>query len=193
LCRSSLVVCRRQNLITDVEGHSLSASIPCRTLPGIHAHARRQRKSLPFFYNIIITLLQYLYDGRLHVSYTHRSRIGRLFPCLQQYKRVTKYADIRMPWRRVRKADGSVQGVDERQLVEAAQAVTTRAARTRPARRAGGGARRACREGSVWWDSRRAVTPHDPRACEGHAGMPWRTTEARGVVTGHTLPKEGHP
>jgi hypothetical protein len=29
-----------------------------------------------------------------------------------------------MPWRRVRKADGTVQGVDERPLVEAAQAAT---------------------------------------------------------------------
>ena len=29
-----------------------------------------------------------------------------------------------MPWRRVRKAAGTVQGVDVRQVVEAAQAVT---------------------------------------------------------------------
>jgi alkylated DNA nucleotide flippase Atl1 len=45
-------------------------------------------------------------------------------PCLQQYKRVTKYEDTSMPWRRVRKADGTVQGVDERPLVEEAQAAT---------------------------------------------------------------------
>ena len=50
--------------------------------------------------------------------------IGRLLPCLQQYKRVTKYEDTSMPGRRVRKADGTVQGVDERPLVEAAQAAT---------------------------------------------------------------------
>ena len=167
MCRSSLVVCRRQNLITDVEGHCLSASIPCRTLPGIHAHARRQRKSLPFFYNIIITLLQYLYDGRLHVSYTHRSRIGRLFPCLQQYKRVTKYAGTRMPWRRVRKADGSVQGVVERQLVEAAQAVAVPRVPRAPDRRDG-----------------RAVEPEglaERAACRGTAGVPSPPTTLRRV------------
>ncbi|HEY5864468.1 MAG TPA: hypothetical protein VI542_02790 [Candidatus Tectomicrobia bacterium] len=45
-------------------------------------------------------------------------------PCLQPYKRVTKYEDTSIPWRRVRKADGTVQGVDERPLVEAAQAAT---------------------------------------------------------------------
>ena len=56
--------------------------------------------------------------------YTYRSWIGRLFSCLQPYKRVTKYEDTRMPWRRVRKAAGTVQGVDVRQVVEAAQAVT---------------------------------------------------------------------